>query len=44
LRGVLIPFTLEQNLKLITGCGWHSAEVLFRWHSWAVIGAYASLY
>jgi tRNA (cmo5U34)-methyltransferase len=42
LRGVLVPYPLDDMLRMITVCGWRSPEVLFRWHSWVVIGAFAS--
>ncbi|WP_433235479.1 methyltransferase domain-containing protein [Streptosporangium sp. CA-135522] len=42
LRGVLRPAPQQTTMQTITAAGWHSPEVLFRWHSWAVIGAFAS--
>lgn len=42
LRGVLIPWPLTQTMRMITDCGWRSPEVLFRWHSWVVIGAFST--
>jgi tRNA (cmo5U34)-methyltransferase len=42
LRGVLVPLTDDQNRRMITAAGWAGVEVLFRWHSWAVYGAFAS--
>jgi tRNA (cmo5U34)-methyltransferase len=41
LRGVLRPVTMEQNMALIGAAGWAGVTVLFRWHSWAVLGAFA---
>jgi tRNA (cmo5U34)-methyltransferase len=42
LRGVLTPYP-ESTLKQITEtAGWKSPEVLFRWHSWVVMGAFAT--
>lgn len=42
LRGVLIPHPQDHLTAMITNAGWTSPEVLFRWHQWAVIGAFAS--
>jgi tRNA (cmo5U34)-methyltransferase len=42
LRGVLIPHPQAALICMIEAAGWKSAEVLFRWHQWAVIGAFAS--
>lgn len=42
LRGVLVPQTDLENRRMLEGAGWHEVEVLFRWHSWAVYGAFAS--
>lgn len=42
LRGVLRPYPLPALMREITRAGWHSPEVLFRWHTWAVVGAFAS--
>jgi tRNA (cmo5U34)-methyltransferase len=41
LRGVLIPFPLSTLTGLIVDAGWHTPEVLFRWHQWVVVGAFA---
>jgi tRNA (cmo5U34)-methyltransferase len=41
LRGVLIPWTLRQTIRTIESAGWHNTEILYRWHSWAVLGAWA---
>jgi len=42
LRGVLVPHPQDTLTAAIRAAGWKSPEVLFRWHQWAVIGAYAS--
>jgi tRNA (cmo5U34)-methyltransferase len=42
LRGVLRPYPQATTLKMITAAGWTSPEILFRWHAWAVIGAFAT--
>ena len=42
LRGVLCPYTADATFTLIREAGWASPEILFRWHQWAVIGAFAS--
>ena len=42
LRGVLRPMGAIQLEELIGQAGWHSVEVLFRWHNWALVGAFAS--
>jgi tRNA (cmo5U34)-methyltransferase len=42
LRGVLNPQPLGDLLEAIRGAGWRSTEVLFRWHNWVVVGAYAT--
>ncbi|MFC7641469.1 methyltransferase domain-containing protein [Streptosporangium lutulentum] len=42
LRGVLRPYPQAATMQAITMAGWHAPEVLFRWHSWAVIGAFAA--
>jgi tRNA (cmo5U34)-methyltransferase len=42
LRGVLIPFPQDTLTAMIKTAGWRSPEVLFRWHQWAVVGAFAS--
>lgn len=41
LRGVLHPYTQDATMELITMAGWRSPEVLFRWHQWVLIGAWA---
>ncbi|WP_106239707.1 hypothetical protein [Nonomuraea fuscirosea] len=42
LRGVLRPYPQQATADAMVAAGWHAPEVLFRWHSWAVIGAFAS--
>jgi len=42
LRGVLVPATDAANRRLLAGAGWASIELLFRWHCWAVYGAFAT--
>lgn len=42
LRGVLRPYPQQATVEAMAAAGWHAPEVLFRWHSWAVIGAFAS--
>jgi tRNA (cmo5U34)-methyltransferase len=42
LRGVLVPSTFSALEAMITAGGWEPPEVLFRWHQWVVIGAFAS--
>jgi len=41
LRGVLRPLSDDANRRLISGAGWESVEILFRWQQWAVYGAFA---
>lgn len=41
LRGVLIPHPQAALMSMIRAAGWRSPEVLFRWHQWAVVGAFA---
>ncbi len=41
LRGVLCPWTDEQNRQALVAAGWRRPEVLFRWHQWVVYGAFA---
>lgn len=41
LRGVLIPAPVAALGSMIREAGWHEPEVLFRWHQWVLIGAYA---
>jgi tRNA (cmo5U34)-methyltransferase len=42
LRGVLVPSTGDQLAAIIRAAGWSSPEVLFRWHQWALVGAFAA--
>lgn len=42
LRGVLQPDSLPALRSRIHAAGWYAPEVLFRWHSWVLIGAYAN--
>jgi tRNA (cmo5U34)-methyltransferase len=42
LRGVLIPHPERTLRDAITTAGWCYPEILFCWHSWLVIGAFAS--
>ena len=41
LRGVLQPAPVAALLAVIQQAGWAAPEVLFRWHQWVVVGAYA---
>lgn len=41
LRGVLNPYPADATIGLITAAGWTRPEVLFRWHTWTLIGAFA---
>lgn len=41
LRGVLQPVSLTALNRMVTDAGWHAPEVLFRWHQWVLIGAFA---
>jgi len=42
LRGVLRASSLPELVDLVESGGWCSPELLFRWHQWVVLGAYAS--
>lgn len=42
LRGVLLPASLAALAGLVVDAGWSTPEVLFRWHQWVLIGAYAT--
>jgi tRNA (cmo5U34)-methyltransferase len=42
LRGVLLPVSADALTRMITDAGWHAPEVLFRWHSWVLVGAFAT--
>lgn len=43
LRGVLTPYPESTLLTMIKSVGWCCPEVLFRWHSWVVVGAFATV-
>jgi tRNA (cmo5U34)-methyltransferase len=42
LRGVLCPDSLPALMSRIRSGGWYAPEVLFRWHSWVLVGAFAA--
>jgi tRNA (cmo5U34)-methyltransferase len=42
LRGILTPAAPAALMSMITAGGWHQPEVLFRWHQWIVVGAFAT--
>lgn len=42
LRGVLVPYPESTLSGMIKTVGWCAPEVLFRWHSWIVMGAFAT--
>jgi tRNA (cmo5U34)-methyltransferase len=42
LRGVLVPHPQDTLIHSIRAAGWHDPEILFRWHQWTVIGAFAT--
>ncbi len=42
LRGVLVPYPLNDLVDAIRSSGWGTPEVLFRWHQWVLLGAFAS--
>lgn len=42
LRGVLAPHPHSTLVQVVTAAGWCAPEVLFRWHSWMVLGAFAT--
>lgn len=41
LRGVLAPASLNALAGMVREAGWAAPEVLFRWHQWVLLGAYA---
>lgn len=41
LRGVLMAESAEDTAQRLRDAGWHSPTLLFRWHVWSVIAAYA---
>ncbi|WP_327385055.1 methyltransferase domain-containing protein [Streptomyces sp. NBC_01207] len=43
LRGVLQPYPQHTLTGMVTAAGWCAPEVLFRWHSWLVLGAFATV-
>jgi tRNA (cmo5U34)-methyltransferase len=42
LRGVLRPYSMDALLASITTAGWVDPEVIFRWHQWVLVGAFAT--
>jgi tRNA (cmo5U34)-methyltransferase len=42
LRGVLQPYPEVALVQAVHDAGWCCPEVLFRWHSWLVLGAFAT--
>lgn len=42
LRGVLRPATIGELTDGIVRAGWQPPTVIFRWHSWVLLGAFAS--
>jgi tRNA (cmo5U34)-methyltransferase len=42
LRGVLMPSTMTALTEAVTAAGWQTPEILFRWHQWVVLGAFAT--
>lgn len=42
LRGVLRPATFGELTDQIIRAGWQPPTVIFRWHCWALVGAFAS--
>lgn len=42
LRGVLHPVPPAQIARDLVASGWHSPTVLWKWHVWSIIGAWAS--
>ncbi len=42
LRGVLQPYPSKTLTMMLDTTGWCSPEVLFRWHQWTVVGAFAT--
>lgn len=43
LRGVLVPYPQSTLMMTVKAAGWCEPEVLFRWHSWIVVGAFATV-
>lgn len=42
LRGVLMPTSMPDLGQTIRDAGWCAPEVLFRWHQWVLVAAFAS--
>lgn len=42
LRGVLRPLSATACMGLVESAGWVDTEVIFRWHNWMLLGAFAS--
>lgn len=42
LRGVMHTVTGQGLLEELTEAGWHNPVILWRWHVWTVVGAFAS--
>lgn len=42
LRGVLRPLPSTALLNLMREAGWVDIEVMFRWHNWILVGAFAT--
>lgn len=42
LRGVLRPVPVDGLTRLVTAAGWVDADVIWRWHSWVLLGAFAT--
>jgi tRNA (cmo5U34)-methyltransferase len=42
LRGVLRPVRVESVFAELEAAGWVSPTVLFRWHQWVLVGAFAT--
>lgn len=42
LRGAMFPLDVESLRADLLSTGWQSPEVLWRWHEWVVIGAFAA--
>lgn len=42
LRGVLQPYPQSTLTQAVTQAGWCCPEVLFRWHNWLLLGAFAT--
>jgi tRNA (cmo5U34)-methyltransferase len=42
LRGVLRPLPADTLVSLMSVAGWTNIDVIFRWHSWVLVGAFAT--